>query len=424
MLKNYFKIFIKVASQNKLFTFLSLFGISLTIMFIMIFSMTISKITSGSGPEKDLKKIVFCQRVKTRTTHNGKSENGYSISSCGRSLCEDHLKNIKNAKIISMYSGPQPWEFIFNSKYQSKLQNQTDAEYWNLYDYKFLQGRPYNKEEVTKSSNLAVITSSLKELLFGSDENILGKTIRYTSMNLIVTGVVEDPPKTDQNAMGDLYFPYTLIKNNDPSEEYLGGFIIAFKANSSKQFGPIRSEAQEMVARLDAADTLHSVFLSGPYSQVEKMIVGYGDPEEYSIGTSLFKYLMFALAFLLLPAVNLMALNFSRIQERGEEIAIRKSFGAASGVLRGQFLFENILMTLTGGIIGILLSYLVVALFGNSLTLSVAFMNNVPLTFSFNYAVFAAALIACLVFGLLSGYLPAVRLSRMKPAIYLKGGEL
>jgi putative ABC transport system permease protein len=119
-----------------------------------------------------------------------------------------------------------------------------------------------------------------------------------------------------------------------------------------------------------------------------------------------------------------MALNFSRIQERGEEIAIRKSFGAATGVLRGQFLFENILMTLTGGIIGILLSYLVVALLGNSLTLSVAFMNNVPLTFSFNYAVFAAALIACLVFGLLSGYLPAVRLSRMKPAIYLKGGEL
>jgi len=424
MLKNYFKIFIKVASQNKLFTFLSLFGISLTIMFIMIFSMTISKITSGSGPEKDLKKIVFCQRVKTRTTHNGKSENGYSISSCGRSLCEDHLKNIKNANIISMYSGPQPWEFIFNSKYQSKLQNQTDAEYWNLYDYKFLQGRPYNKEEVTKSSNLAVITSTLKELLFGSDENVLGKTIRYTSMNLIVTGVVVDPPKTDQNAMGDLYFPYTLIKNNNPSEEYLGGFIIAFKANSSKQFGPIRTEAQEMVARLDAADTLHSVFLSGPYSQVEKMIVGYGDPEEYSVGTSLFKYLMFALAFLLLPAVNLMALNFSRIQERGEEIAIRKSFGAATGVLRGQFLFENILMTLTGGIIGILLSYLVVALFGNSLTLSVAFMNNVPLTFSFNYAVFAAALIACLVFGLLSGYLPAVRLSRMKPAIYLKGGEL
>jgi putative ABC transport system permease protein len=119
-----------------------------------------------------------------------------------------------------------------------------------------------------------------------------------------------------------------------------------------------------------------------------------------------------------------MALNFARIHERGEEIAVRKSFGAASRILRGQFLFENILMTLAGGLIGIILSYIVVGLLGNSLTLSIDFMNNVPLSFSFNFKVFAGALLACLIFGLLSGFLPAVRLSRMKPAVYLKGGEL
>ena len=104
--------------------------------------------------------------------------------------------------LVSMYSGPNPWEFIFNGNYQKKLQNQTDAEYWNIFDYKFLQGRPYTTEEVTNGANLAVITKSLKELLFGTEENVLGKTIKYTSMNLIVTGVVEDPPKTDQNAIG------------------------------------------------------------------------------------------------------------------------------------------------------------------------------------------------------------------------------
>jgi putative ABC transport system permease protein len=119
-----------------------------------------------------------------------------------------------------------------------------------------------------------------------------------------------------------------------------------------------------------------------------------------------------------------MALNFARIHERGEEIAVRKSFGAAGRVLRGQFLFENILMTLTGGVIGIILSYITVALLGNTLTLRLSFVSSVPLTFSFNYLVFVAALISCLIFGLLSGYLPAVRLSRMRPAVYLKGGEL
>jgi putative ABC transport system permease protein len=154
------------------------------------------------------------------------------------------------------------------------------------------------------------------------------------------------------------------------------------------------------------------------------MMVGYGNPEDYSLGSSLVRYFMLALAFLLLPAVNLMALNFARINERGEEIAVRKSFGAASSVLRGQFLFENILMTITGGIIGIVLSYILVAILGNSFTLSTGLFFKVPLTYSFNIIVFLVALVTCLLFGLLSGYLPAVRLSRMKPAVYLKGGEL
>jgi putative ABC transport system permease protein len=421
MLKNYFKIFMKVAMQNKLFTFLSLFGISLTIMFVMIFSMTISRITSGSGPEKDLNQIIFCQRVKTVETHKGKRSNGYSTSAVGIRLAEEHLKKTKSADLVSMYS-TNSWEFIFHGNYQKKVQNQTDAEYWNVFKYKFLQGRPYTSEEVTNGANLAVITKSLKGLLFGDEENVLGKTIQYTSMNLIVTGVVEDPPKTDQNAIGDLYFPYTLLKGVD-FDDYIGGFNVAFKS-STRKFEPVRNEVQDMVSRLDIADTTRAIFLSGPYSQIEKMMVGYGDPEDYSLGTSLFKYLMMALAFILLPAINLMALNFARIHERGEEIAVRKSFGAASRVLRGQFLFENILMTLTGGVIGIILSYIVVALLGNSLTLSIDFMNNVPLSFSFNFIVFAGALSACLIFGLLSGYLPAVRLSRMKPAVYLKGGEL
>jgi putative ABC transport system permease protein len=422
MLKNYFKIFLKVASQNKLFTFLSLFGISLTIMFVMIFSMTISKITSGSGPESDLKRILLADRVKTMTTMQKKG-GGYSVSSCGRTLCADHLKNISSAEHTSMFSYGQ-WEFIFNRIHQNKSITKTDAEFWDVFNYKFLQGRPYTKEDVVNKANLAVITRSLKELLFGTEDNVLGKSVRYTTLDLIVTGVVEDPPPTDQNANGDLYFPYTLIPDNDGSDIFIGGFRIAFKAQSPKQFSIIRNDVQDMIARLDAADTAHTVFLSGPYTQLEKMMVGYGDPEEFSLGHNILKYLLIAFCFILLPAVNLMALNFARIHERGEEIAVRKSFGAPSAVLRGQFLFENILMTLTGGVLGIIMSYVLVALLGNSLTLRLSFFSSVPLTFSFNIMVFIIALIACLLFGLLSGYLPAIRLARMKPAVYLKGGEL
>lgn len=418
MIKNYFKIFYKIASQNKLFTFLSLFGISLTIMFVMIFSMAISKITSGSGPEEELENIIFAQRVKTTS-----KSKGYSVGSCGRPLSEKYLKGVKSAQVISMYTGALPWEFIHNGNYQKRSQNQTDAEYWDMFEYNFLDGRPYTKEEVIKGENLAVITQSLKELLFGSDEHIIGKTIHYTSMDLVVIGVVEDPPKTAQNAVGDLYFPYTL-KSYVGFGDYIGGFKIAFKTGSSKQSKVIRNEAQEIISRLDASDTTVNIFLSGPYTQFEKMMVGYGDPEEYSKGTSLLKNILYIMAFLLLPAINLMALNFARIHERREEIAIRKSFGAPSAVLRRQFLFENIMMTITGGVCGIILSYIVVLILGDTLILRLNIFSSLPLTFSFSYKVFITALISCLIFGLLSGYLPAIRLSKMKPAIQLKGGEL
>ena len=343
MLKNYFKIFLKVASQSKLFTFLSLFGISLTIMFVMIFSMTISRITSGSGPEKDLKKIMFSERIKVVNTQQAKM-GGYSIGNCGRTICEEHLKKIKSAEICSMYTGANPWEFIFNGKYQLKYQNQTDAEYWKVYDYKFLQGRPYTADEVMKGANVAIISRSLKELLFGQEANVLGKVVRYTSLDLVVTGVVDDPPATAQNASGELYFPYTIRNSASKFDPYSGNFRMAYKTGSPKQFKLVRNEVQQMVSRIDAADTANTIFLPGPYTQLEKMMVGYGDPEEYSVGISTIKYLIFALAFLLLPAINLMALNFARIHERGEEIAVRKSFGASGSALRKQFLFENILM--------------------------------------------------------------------------------
>ena len=109
-----------------------------------------------------------------------------------------------------MFSGPSPWEFILNGKYQLKNQTQTDAEFWKVFSYNFIQGRPYTTEEVKKGENLAVITSSLKELLFGAEKDVLGKTVRYTSLNLTIIGVVEDPPKTAQNAcwrsLFSLYF--------------------------------------------------------------------------------------------------------------------------------------------------------------------------------------------------------------------------
>ena len=121
-----------------------------------------------------------------------------------------------------------------------------------------------------------------------------------------------------------------------------------------------------------------------------------------------------ALLFMLLPTINLININISRIMERASEIGVRKAFGASSWTLVGQFVVENILLTLVGGAIGFVISVFVLHLISQS--------NLFPYaTFTMNYRIFLGGLALAIVFGLLSGVYPAWKMSRLHPVDALKG---
>jgi putative ABC transport system permease protein len=118
--------------------------------------------------------------------------------------------------------------------------------------------------------------------------------------------------------------------------------------------------------------------------------------------------------FMLLPTINLINLNISRILERASEIGVRKSFGARSSHLITQFMLENIILTCIGGVIGFALALL--SMYFISLSGVVPFHS-----FEINFRVLAAAVSAILFFGILSGVYPAWKMSRMNPINALKG---
>ena len=117
---------------------------------------------------------------------------------------------------------------------------------------------------------------------------------------------------------------------------------------------------------------------------------------------------------MLLPALNLININVSRTLERSSEIGVRKAFGATTGRLIGQFLVENIFLTLLGGVLGLGLTAGALALLNYSRFF--AYSN-----YALNGRVFGAALALVLVFGLLSGAYPAYKLSRLQAVQALKG---
>ena len=114
-----------------------------------------------------------------------------------------------------------------------------------------------------------------------------------------------------------------------------------------------------------------------------------------------------------LPAINLVNVNVSRILERASEIGVRKAFGAPAKALLWQFIIENIFITFIGGVFALLLSSLIIVLINNS-----GWIPYADLTI--NFPVFAASIGVCLVFGLLSGVLPAFRMSKLKIVDALK----
>lgn len=122
-----------------------------------------------------------------------------------------------------------------------------------------------------------------------------------------------------------------------------------------------------------------------------------------------------ALLFMLLPALNLVNLNVSRMLERSSEIGVRKAFRATAGRLVGQFLVENIFLTLVGGVLGLALAAGALALLNGSSVIEYA-------QFALNGRVFAVALGAVLFFGLLSGVYPAYKMSKLPAIQALKGG--
>jgi putative ABC transport system permease protein len=121
------------------------------------------------------------------------------------------------------------------------------------------------------------------------------------------------------------------------------------------------------------------------------------------------------LLFALLPTVNLVNLNVSRIMERASEIGVRRAFGARSSTLVVQFVVENVLLTLVGALIALLLSALVL----RTLNISGTLTEHVGV----NLTVFGWGVLLAVMFGVISGVYPAWRMSRLRPVQALKGAD-
>ena len=412
MLKNYFKIAIAVLKRRKFFTFISLFGISFTLTIIIVLAAFTDNVISANYPETNRDRSLYILLVKqVDPKQNGQMTGPASY------YFMDHfagsMKTPEKVAIATFFSATNAYvrneKLVINMKF-------TNDEFWDVMQYDFLEGKPFTKQQIDNGERVAVITEDTKKSYFGDLTGVVGKYIETDNVQYRVSGVVKTPPVTMIVSYADIFVPYTVSKADFRSKGYRGEYYAILMGKSATDLKAMKEEYASVVSKIPAIDKDYTELYSYADTYFESFIRSspFGSKESSGITVFITIIIVFILLFMLLPTLNLVNINISRIMERSSEIGVRKAFGASSKTLVYQFIVENIILTFLGAAIGLLLSFIIIQVINSS-----DLISNLHLTI--NFTVLCYSLLACLVFGLLSGVYPAWRMSKLHVVNALKG---
>ena len=409
MLHNHLLLAWRVLWRRPFFTATSLFGISFTLVVLMVAVALVDHVFAPMAPEVRQDRTLGIFRARFIGPH------AQWNSAAGYRLLDRYARGLPGVERLGIVSAPAAVHSYTGGRRVESFLRRADADYWRILDFEFLEGGPFTDQDVAGGSAVAVVNAATRERFFGN-ASALGRSITADGQSFRVIGVVANVPATRPVASGDIYVPLTTAKTAAYRQELLGDFFGLLLARSSAEFPAIKAEFESRLKSVEMPDREYDRFEAPAETYFESVAHQFssrddvrGRPERLWAAMALIGFL-----FLLLPTVNLVNLNVSRIMERASEIGVRKSFGASSWTLVGQFVVENVCLTLVGGLIGFVLSGLVLYVISAAEIIPYAHLR-------LNLRVFLYGVALSVLFGLISGVYPAWRMSRLHPVAALRG---
>ncbi len=411
MFRHYLLTACKVFMRRKLFTAINLLCIVLTLVVLMVVTALLETAFFPTGVEG--KSDRFLQVVMMQST--SPKGDAVRITPIGYRLIEQHFKPMASLERVGVVTMPSTVSVYQDGRVSELQMRRADADYWKVLDFTLLAGRLPTLEDEQQARFVAVLNRSSAARLFGS-ASAIGQSVSVSGQRLQVIGVVED--EMHMNAYADIWAPVTTSPSSEYKHQMSGNFVALLLARDSADLPQIRRDVAAAAKYLvfeDPANWSQARFWAdSKLDAAARLLLSNIDQEDSGAGMLLATVGALMFAFMLLPALNLINLNTGRILERSSEIGVRKAFGATSMQLVGQFIIENVLLCLAGGVLG---------LAGAQLALYwIEQAQLIPyLKVSINLAVMGYGLLITLVFGLLSGVVPAWKMSRLDPVHALKG---
>ena len=421
MIRIYLKQAWTLMRQNRLFSTIYIIGTGLSIALVMTLFIIFYVKFAPVYPEYNRNRTLVVKATKRNPKgqpQNWNINNGIAYWAVDDLLAEvPHVEAVAGS-MLDIWGNNQV--SATDVKPFKAVPHYANAAFWQVFSFRFLEGRSFTKEEVEAKEKVAVLSEQLAKRLFATTRGVTERHFSFNGQDYRIVGVVQDVSNATPATAGDLWVPLSNVANIERMGQGLLGAVCAYLlVDDADHVDAVRAGVQDAVHRYSQQDKDYEYSLMGqpdPYwlSTFRQDIAKEPDTAELAKD---FLYILLALLFI--PALNLGGMISSRMDSRIAELGIRKAYGATRRRLLEQVLYENLLLTLLGGLAGLLFSYLIVwtasdwilTLF-DEYVLDAAIPTSLTPEMLFSPAVFGCTLGVCLLLNVVSALVPALRALR------------
>lgn len=402
--QNLFKIAIRAIAANKMRSFLTALGIIIGIAAV------ITMLAIGQGSKASIKADIAEMGSNMIMIHPGADMRGgvRQDASSMETLKQTDYEAIKDecnyiSAISPSVSSNGQW-INGNNNTQSSIYG-VNQDYLTIRQLKIADGEMFTDSDIKTAAKVCVLGQTVVDYLFPDGSDPIGRVVRFNSIPFRVIGVLK---KKGYNSMGmdqdDLVLaPYTTVMKRILAQTYLSEIVCSAITEEASE--PAQDQITQILRRThklkDATDTTE------------------GDDDDFNIRSqeeisSMMNSTMSTITILLgsvagisliVGGIGIMNIMYVSVTERTREIGLRMSVGARGIDILNQFLIEAILLSVTGGIIGVIL--------GVSISVSLQQFAHVatqiePWSIIMSFAV-------CTFTGVFFGWYPAKKAARLDP---------
>ncbi len=413
--------------HQKVLSIVTIAGTSLAIFLIMIVVMMQEVLTAPFAPESNRDRFLHYKYLSSYKEEwgEGNGSNGpLSYNTAKQMLLS--LETPEAATAYRAFTAPAAMSIPKGENVQADFRP-VDDNFWKVFDFTFIDGKPFTKADFDAGRPEIVITESVARKVFGTTE-VAGREILMNLAPFRVAGVVKDVSTLADACYAQVWPNLSATASmNDTWGTIHGPISVTLLAHSRDDFAKIKDEYNKAHDRYEGqlkSEGWKILSRNRPYDQ-ETQVVALAANIEPDLPGERRRRLIIYLILLIVPAINLSSMTQSRLKQRTAEIGVRRSFGCTRGRIIADIITENLAMTLVAGIIGLLLS----VIFGY-LCNSLLFAQPYSMTFNppkvdssilFHWSTFGWAMLFCFILNLLSSGLPAFNASRTSLVNALSG---